>query len=82
MLLPPDPASAAECHPGCWCGWASVNTFTLGNLILGLYLRHLACPMPPPLLADRPRIGRPLKAVNMCWWVLWDIIIANIRSPA
>lgn len=60
-----------------WLGL--VNTFTLGNLILGTVI-GIAIPMlTAPYWPDRPRIARPLKIVEYFLIVLWDIVVANVQ---
>jgi multicomponent K+:H+ antiporter subunit E len=63
-----------------WLGL--VNTFTLGNLILGTVL-GLAVPMlTAAYWPDRPKVGRPLKVIEYYMIVLWDIVIANVQVAA
>lgn len=60
-----------------WLGL--VNTFTLGNLILGTAF-GLAIPMlTAAYWPNRPKIGRPLKVAEYFVVVLWDIIVANVQ---
>lgn len=60
-----------------WLGL--VNTFTLGNLILGTVL-GLAVPMlTAAYWPDRPKVGRPLKVIEYYMIVLWDIVVANAQ---
>jgi len=58
-----------------WLGL--VNTFTLGNLILGLLFGLVIPMLTAAYWPDRPRIRRPLKVIEYGAIVLWDIIIAN-----
>ena len=63
-----------------WLGL--VNTFTLGNLILGSVF-GLAIPMlTAAYWPDRPAIARPLKVAEYVLVVLWDIIVANVQVAA
>ncbi|WP_439155196.1 Na+/H+ antiporter subunit E [Yoonia sp.] len=63
-----------------WLGL--VNSFSLGNLILGVVF-GLAIPMlTAPYWPDRPRIGKPLRIVEYLLIVLWDIIVANVQVAA
>lgn len=63
-----------------WLGL--VNTFTLGNLILGSVF-GLAIPMlTAAYWPDRPKLARPLKVVEYVLVVLWDIIVANVQVAA
>ena len=63
-----------------WLGL--VNTFTLGNLILGVAF-GLAIPMiTRASWPDRPRIARPLKIAEYFLIVLWDIVVANVQVAA
>ena len=60
-----------------WLGL--VNTFTLGNLILGTVL-GIAVPMlTAAYWPDRPKVGRPLKVIEYYMIVLWDIVVANAQ---
>ena len=60
-----------------WLGL--VNTFTLGNLILGVLFGLVIPMLTAPYWPDRPRIGRPLKVIEYVLVVLWDIIVANVQ---
>jgi multicomponent K+:H+ antiporter subunit E len=63
-----------------WLGL--VNTFTLGNLILGSVF-GLAIPMlTAAYWPDRPAIARPLKVAEYVLVVLRDIIVANVQVAA
>ncbi|WP_224814516.1 Na+/H+ antiporter subunit E [Hasllibacter sp. MH4015] len=60
-----------------WLGL--VNTFTLGNLILGSFF-GLVIPMATAAYwPDRPKLARPLKIVEYVLVVIWDIIVANVQ---
>lgn len=60
-----------------WLGL--VNTFTLGNLILGTAF-GLAIPMlTAAYWPDRPAVVRPLKVAEYILVVLWDIVVANAQ---
>ena len=60
-----------------WLGL--VNTFTLGNLILGAAL-GLAIPMlTAAYWPNRPVVVRPLKVAEYILVVLWDIVVANVQ---
>lgn len=60
-----------------WLGL--VNTFTLGNLILGSVF-GLAIPMlTAAYWPNRPAIARPLKVAEYFLIVLWDIVVANVQ---
>ena len=60
-----------------WLGL--VNTFTLGNLILGTVL-GIAVPMlTAAYWPDRPKVGRPLKVIEYYMIVLCDIVVANAQ---
>jgi multicomponent K+:H+ antiporter subunit E len=60
-----------------WLGL--VNTFTLGNVILG-GLFGLVIPMiTAAYWPDRPKLRGPLKVVEYVLVVLWDIIVANVQ---
>lgn len=61
---------------------ALVNTFTLGNLILGTVF-GLAIPMlTRAYWPNRPRIARPLRIIEYGIIVVWDIIVANVQVAA
>lgn len=60
-----------------WLGL--VNTFTLGNLILGTVF-GLAIPMlTAAYWPDRPAIARPFRVAEYVLIVLWDIVVANVQ---
>jgi len=60
-----------------WLGL--VNTFTLGNVILG-GLFGLVIPMiTAAYWPDRPKLRGPLKVVEYVLVVLWDIVVANVQ---
>jgi multicomponent K+:H+ antiporter subunit E len=63
-----------------WLGL--VNTFTLGNLILGVACGLFIPMLTAPYWPNRPMIGRPLKIVAYLAIVLWDIVVANIQVAA
>ena len=60
-----------------WLGL--VNTFTLGNLILGSAFGLIIPMLTAAYWPDRPKIGRPLKIIEYGLIVLWDIIVANVQ---
>jgi len=60
-----------------WLGL--VNTFTLGNLLLGLLFGLVIPMLTAPYWPNRSRIGRPLKAAEYVLVVLGDIVVANIQ---
>jgi multicomponent K+:H+ antiporter subunit E len=60
-----------------WLGL--VNTFTLGNLILGTAF-GLAIPMlTAAYWPNRPAIARPFRIAEYFLVVLWDIVVANVQ---
>ncbi|WP_439524230.1 Na+/H+ antiporter subunit E [Marivita sp.] len=63
-----------------WLGL--VNTFTLGNLILGGFLGLVIPMLTAPYWPDRPRISRPFKGIEYVLVVLWDIVVANVQVAA
>lgn len=63
-----------------WLGL--VNTFTLGNLILGSAMGLIVPMVTAPYWPDRPKIGRPIKVIEYLLIVLWDIIVANVQVAA
>ncbi|MEM0921514.1 MAG: Na+/H+ antiporter subunit E [Pseudomonadota bacterium] len=58
---------------------ALVNTFTLGNLILGVAFGIIIPMMTAAYWPDRPTIGKPLKIAEYLAIVLWDIVVANVQ---
>ncbi|MGJ8605662.1 MAG: Na+/H+ antiporter subunit E [Marivita sp.] len=58
---------------------ALVNTFTLGNLILGSVIGLVVPMITAAYWPDRPRVSRPLKIVEYGFIVIWDIIVANVQ---
>lgn len=60
-----------------WLGL--VNTFTLGNLILGSVFGLVIPMLTAAYWPDRPKLARPLKAVEYVLVVLWDIVVANVQ---
>ncbi len=63
-----------------WLGL--VNTFTLGNLILGTVFGLIIPMVTAAYWPDRPKLARPLKIVEYILIVLWDIIVANVQVAA
>lgn len=63
-----------------WLGL--VNTFTLGNLILGVAFGLVIPMLTAAYWPDRPAIARPLKVVEYVLVVLWDIVVANVQVAA
>ena len=60
-----------------WLGL--VNTFSLGNLLLGLAFGLIVPAITEPYWPNRPRIRHPLKVAEYMLIVLWDIIVANVQ---
>lgn len=60
-----------------WLGL--VNTFTLGNLILGTVFGLIIPMVTAAYWPDRPKLARPLKIMEYILIVLWDIIVANVQ---
>jgi multicomponent K+:H+ antiporter subunit E len=58
---------------------ALVNTFTLGNLILGSAIGILVPMITAIYWPDRPTLRSPLKIFEYIGVVLWDIVVANIE---
>ncbi|WP_425405258.1 Na+/H+ antiporter subunit E [Hwanghaeella sp.] len=55
-----------------------MNSFSLGNLVLGVIL-GLAIPiMTAPYWPNRPRLANLPKIVEYVLIVLWDIVVANV----
>lgn len=63
-----------------WLGL--VNTFTLGNLILGAAFGLIIPMLTAAYWPNRPDIGRPLKIVEYFLIVIWDIVVANVQVAA
>lgn len=55
-----------------------VNTFTPGNLILGLVLGIAIPVITQPFWQKRPVLRSPLRIVEYVAIVLWDIVVANV----
>ncbi len=55
-----------------------VNSISTGNVLLGLIIGLLIPGITQPFWPDRPKIARPLKAVEYVLLVLWDICVANV----
>lgn len=60
-----------------WLGL--VNTFTLGNLILGSVFGLIIPMLTAAYWPDRPAIRRPVKVAEYMLIVLWDIVVANVQ---
>lgn len=60
-----------------WLGL--VNTFTLGNLILGTVFGLIVPMMTAAYWPNRPTLSRPLKIAEYVAIVLKDIVVANIE---
>jgi multicomponent K+:H+ antiporter subunit E len=56
-----------------------VNTFTLGNLILGTVFGLVIPMLTAAYWPNRPAIWRPLKIAEYMLIVLWDIVVANVQ---
>ncbi|MCC1492973.1 Na+/H+ antiporter subunit E [Cognatishimia sp. F0-27] len=63
-----------------WLGL--VNTFTLGNLLLGALFGLVIPMLTAPYWPNRPTIARPLKIAEYMLVVLWDIVVANVQVAA
>lgn len=55
-----------------------VNTFTLGNLVLGFALGTAIPILTAAYWPDRPRLRSPLVIAEYIVIVIWDIIMANV----
>jgi multicomponent K+:H+ antiporter subunit E len=60
-----------------WLGL--VNTFTLGNLILGTAFGLVIPMLTAAYWPNRPAIRRPFKIAEYMLIVLWDIVVANVQ---
>ncbi len=60
-----------------WLGL--VNTFTLGNLILGTLFGLVIPMLTAAYWPNRPAIARPFKIAEYMAIVLWDIVVANVQ---
>jgi multicomponent K+:H+ antiporter subunit E len=58
---------------------ALVNTVSLGNLLLGLFLGLVIPMITAPYWPNRPRVARPFKAAEYFLLVMWDIVVANVQ---
>jgi multicomponent K+:H+ antiporter subunit E len=58
---------------------ALVNTVSLGNLLLGGFLGLVIPMLTAPYWPNRPRVAKPLKAVEYFLLVMWDIVVANVQ---
>ncbi|MEM8632220.1 MAG: Na+/H+ antiporter subunit E [Pseudomonadota bacterium] len=58
---------------------ALVNTFTLGNLILGTVFAIIIPVLTAAYWPNRPVMRRPLMIAEYILVVLWDIVLANIE---
>jgi multicomponent K+:H+ antiporter subunit E len=58
---------------------ALVNEVSAGSLAMGVILGILLPIATSPFWPDRPRLKRPLKALNYLMVALWDIVVANIQ---
>lgn len=55
-----------------------VNSFTLGNLVLGGVLGLVIPAITAAYWPERPRLRHPLKIAEYIVLVIWDIIVANV----
>ena len=55
------------------------NSFSVGQIILGLILAIAIPRLAYPLQAKRSRIKKPLKALRFMLLVFWDIVVANFE---
>ena len=60
-----------------WLGL--VNTFSLGNLILGTVIGLIVPMLTRAYWPDRPKLRRPLMIAEYVAVVLWDIVVANVQ---
>jgi len=60
-----------------WLGL--VNTFSLGNLLLGIAVGLIVPMLTAAYWPDRPKLQRPIKIVEYVAIVLWDIVVANVE---
>ncbi len=60
-----------------WLGL--VNTFTVGNLILGTLFGLIIPMVTAAYWPNRPKLARPFKIIEYVLVVLWDIIVANVQ---
>lgn len=58
---------------------ALVNKVTVGNVVLGVLLGFAVPIMTAPYWPRRPKIGKPVRAIQYILIVLWDIVVANIE---
>lgn len=55
-----------------------MNTVTVASLVFGTILGIVVPIITAAYWPDRPRLIRPLKFVEYCLIVVWDIIVANV----
>ena len=60
-----------------WIGL--VNTFTLGNLLLGAVIGVVVPMLTAVYWPQRPKVRKPLRAAQYILIVLFDIIVANVQ---
>lgn len=59
--------------------WMSLNSFSLGHLVLGLAIAWVASAAMAALRPDKPRIRRPLALIRLLASVIFrDIVLSNI----
>ena len=55
-----------------------MNSFSLGNLVLGLILGLIIPIMTAPYWPNRPRLANLPIIIEYIFVVLWDIVVANV----
>ncbi len=58
---------------------ALVNEISVGAVVMGLALGILMPLLTGPFWPDPPRLRRPLKLIEYCGVVAWDIVLANVE---
>lgn len=55
-----------------------MNSVTVGSLVFGAILGLFVPIMTAAYWPDRPRLRKPLRIIEYCLVVLWDIVVANV----
>lgn len=59
-----------------------LNDFSLGGLLLGIFLGIVIPLITAPFWPQRPSIRNPLKIAEYVCVLLWDIVVANVNVAA
>jgi multicomponent K+:H+ antiporter subunit E len=58
---------------------ALANEISAGSVVMAVALGILMPILTGPFWPDAPQLGRPLKILEYCGVVAWDIVLANIQ---